>query len=62
MKPRADSRPDNTRRPSAPDDRHREHARVRDEASRPDSSKRNEKTIPADRGAREQESMSQGSE
>ena len=60
MKRRTESPPAGTRRPSAPADGSR--GRIRDERSRPRAPGRSEKTLPGDRGAREQESTSQGSE
>ena len=60
MKQRSEQRPTDIQRPSAQPEA--EKGRVRDDASRPNSPKRSDETLPADRGAREQESAVQGSE
>ena len=62
MKRRIESHPAATRRPSAPD-KNRPAARVREEDSRsPRMRKTSAGEVPADRGANEQESLTQGSE
>ena len=62
MKRRIESRPAGTRRPSAPG-KGRAPLRVREEDSRsPRMRKTRAGEVPADRGANEQESLTQGSE
>lgn len=61
MKRRIVSRPGATRRPSAAAEKVRERSR-RKVAAISRRKGRDPETIPADRGAREQESLSQGSE
>jgi hypothetical protein len=60
MKRRAERPPVGKQRPAVRSDDQR--PRVRDKSSLPGSPRRSEETLPADRGAREQESTSQGSE
>ena len=61
MKRKIESRPAGTRRPSAP--ANRKVLRVREEDSRsPRMRKTKAGALPADRGANEQESLTQGSE
>ena len=60
MKRRVERSPTGTRRPSVRADDKR--PRVRDETSLPASRRRSDGTLPADRGAKEQESSTQGSE